>query len=451
MAAHPDRAAIRVVARVRPHVPNREAGEGCTLDVSPAQGTLRAPRTPSSVLGCKKKTYFLDAVLSGGSTQAERYACAAEAVVQGVLRGTPGTLFAYSGSGTGKSYSGSGTGKSYSLLGGMGRARGRLAAGGEPADVEGDGGVALRAAAALLAAVRLEGAGRIVTVSVVELYLGRVADLLAADGSGVGGVSVGHGVRRRGLGGSGEPDGGGGRPGGGRRTGPEDLCRGLVDATVVEVSAVSGFQATVGQALERRVTAATDVNRASSRSNLIMTVAVTGPPSAAPPTITKLVVVELAGAECLGKTGNQGERAREGNLNNRSLLALSRGFAALRAGGRVPLRDAPLTKVLGSVLLVGTRIVLLVCLAPVGDGVTLSFLSVAVAARGVPVGRLPSTKATRIPRLLAPPVGGAGGGPLPPRPPSVDAGAVKPSRDFPQPCTRLAECNPREMLKLSRE
>lgn len=431
-----------MVARIRPHVPNREAGEGCTLDVPPANGTLRAPPTPSSVLGCKKKTYFLDAVLSGGSTQAETYACAAEPVVQGVLRGPPGTLFAYSGSGTGKSYS---------LLGGMGRARGRLAAGGEPADVEGDGGVALRAAAALLAAVRLEGAGRMVTVSVVELYLGRVADLLAADGSGVGGISVGHGVRRRGLGGSGEPDGGGGRPGGGRRTGSEDLCRGLVDATVVEVSAVSGFQATVGRALERRVTAATDVNRASSRSNLIMTVAVTGPPSAAPPTITKLVVVDLAGAEGLGKTGNQGERAREGNLNNRSLLALSRVFAALRAGGRVPWSDAPLTKVLGSVLLEGTRIVLLVCLAPVGDGVTLSSLSVAVAARGVPVGRLPSTGATRIPRLLPPPVGGAGGGPLPPRLPSVDAGAAKPSRDFPHPCTRLAECNPREMLKLSRD
>lgn len=159
MAAHPDWAAIRVVARVRPHVPNRETGEGCTLEVSPADGTLRAPLTPSCFLGCTEKTYFLDAVLPGGSTQAEMYACAAEPVVQGVLRGTPGTLFAYGGSGTGKSYS---------LLGGMGRARGRLAAGGEPAHVEGDSGVALRAAAALLAAVRLEGAGRMVTVSVVE-------------------------------------------------------------------------------------------------------------------------------------------------------------------------------------------------------------------------------------------------------------------------------------------
>ncbi|KAL8188491.1 UNVERIFIED_CONTAM: hypothetical protein K2H54_001029 [Gekko kuhli] len=97
-----------------------------------------------------------------------------------------------------------------------------------------------------------------------------------------------------------------------------------------------------------RATECTYLNEHSSRSHALLIVAVRGVNySTGIQTTGKLNLVDLAGSERVGKSGAEGNRLREAQYINKSLLALGDVIYALRSRqGHVPFRNSKLTYLL---------------------------------------------------------------------------------------------------------
>lgn len=185
MARPSGRAAVRVIARVRPSLPDEEEegtralaanAAGCAIEVSPPPHAMKV-EAPNS--------FPFDGVLVAAAGQAQVHDLVAAPVVDKVLGGTPGTIFTLGSSGAGKTHS---------LFGDLvGASAG--AAWGAGAATPG-AGLAIRVAAALLAAVSDEGAGPTIWASAYELYLSTPADLLVGAQGAVNPANpAGAGVR----------------------------------------------------------------------------------------------------------------------------------------------------------------------------------------------------------------------------------------------------------------
>ncbi len=100
-----------------------------------------------------------------------------------------------------------------------------------------------------------------------------------------------------------------------------------------------------GYGLEHRMTRATKMNSASSRSHLIFTIIIESVNKQTKQrTKGKLSFVDLAGSEKSSKTGTDKEGAAEGRAINQSLSALGNVITALSQGqDHIPYRDHPLT------------------------------------------------------------------------------------------------------------
>ena len=140
----------------------------------------------------------------------------------------------------------------------------------------------------------------------------------------------------------------------------------------------------------RRVVSRTELNQASSRSHLVVRLAVESSPSAgaahAPSLAATLSFVDLAGAEQGGRMGAQGARLREGVTINASLLALGKVMRQLATGeAHVSYRDAVLTQLLKTSLGGSTCAAVLCCLSADASDVyaSRSALSFALNARKV--------------------------------------------------------------------
>jgi kinesin family protein 4/21/27 len=167
-----------------------------------------------------------------------------------------------------------------------------------------------------------------------------------------------------------------------------------------------------------RTTAATLMNKHSSRSHAVFTVTLTKElvsqaPSqdlsnnssvALPPTnvsitrttVSKLTFVDLAGSERMKKTGAEGDRMKEGIQINVGLLALGNVINALgdtqaNANGEVspsrhvPYRQSKLTRLLQDALGGNSQTVFLACVSPLESniGESLSTLKYANRARNI--------------------------------------------------------------------
>jgi kinesin family protein 11 len=102
---------------------------------------------------------------------------------------------------------------------------------------------------------------------------------------------------------------------------------------------------------QKRISAATLLNKNSSRSHCIFTVTIHSKEVSVDGEQTiktgKLNLVDLAGSECVGKSGAMEERAKETGNINKSLLTLGRVINKLVEGQtHIPYRDSKLTRLL---------------------------------------------------------------------------------------------------------
>lgn len=118
--------------------------------------------------------------------------------------------------------------------------------------------------------------------------------------------------------------------------------------TEVELGSVEEANRIFNYGLDHRMTRATKMNEASSRSHLIFSILIDAKnTSTKVRTIGKLSFVDLAGSENQKKTGTDKEGADEARAINMSLSALGNVIEALSKGKKhIPYRDHTLTKIM---------------------------------------------------------------------------------------------------------
>ncbi|AET37448.1 tubulin-dependent ATPase KIP3 Ecym_1200 [Eremothecium cymbalariae DBVPG len=122
-----------------------------------------------------------------------------------------------------------------------------------------------------------------------------------------------------------------------------------------------------------RTTSPTDANETSSRSHAVLQIHVVQSSRSVDlkedKTYATLSIIDLAGSERASATKNRGERLHEGSNINKSLLALGNCINALCMTGRrtychVPYRDSKLTRLLKFSLGGNCKTVMIVCVSP---------------------------------------------------------------------------------------
>eukprot|EP00928_Gymnodinium_smaydae_P033197 TRINITY_DN23843_c0_g2_i2.p1 TRINITY_DN23843_c0_g2~~TRINITY_DN23843_c0_g2_i2.p1 ORF type:complete len:718 (+),score=225.32 TRINITY_DN23843_c0_g2_i2:188-2341(+) len=288
----PREESIKVCCRIRPMntFEQARAGRSC-VDVSDSGTTVRVTTTDH--------VFAFDRVFRSEATQKEVYDYAAKPIINGVLKGFNGTVFAYGQTASGKTYTMEGP---------------------DIEDKESQG-VIPRMVWSLFDGIYQaeEHLEFLAKVSIVEIYNERIRDLLDPKKDN---LKV-H----------------------------EDKARGVFIGDVTE--SYVGREQEIFDAMRvgqyNRSMAETNMNEHSSRSHLVfmMTVEQKNLHDRSVK-VGKLHLVDLAGSEKVGKTGTSGERLDEARNINRSLSALGNVINALtdKKTAHVPYRDSKLTRVL---------------------------------------------------------------------------------------------------------
>ncbi|KAM9487972.1 kinesin-like protein KIFC3 [Clarias gariepinus] len=194
-----------------------------------------------------------------------------------------------------------------------------------------------------------------VTVSSVEIYNEVLRDLLSKDGEKLD-IKI-------------NPDG-----------------TGQLHVPGLRIKEVKNFQhikKILATARRNRITFGTQMNQHSSRSHALLTVSVQGTDLASGTKTTgKLNLVDLAGSERVSKSGAEGERLKEAQNINRSLLALGDVIQALR--GRqthIPFRNSRLTYLLQDSLGKGNKTAMVVQISSLEKNVDETLCSLKFAQR----------------------------------------------------------------------
>ncbi|XP_062407464.1 kinesin-like protein KIF3C [Sardina pilchardus] len=291
---------VKVVVRCRPlnHKEEAAAYESVVdMDVKLGQVALRNPRTPGELL----KSFTFDAVYDASSKQGDLYDETVRPLIDSVLQGFNGTIFAYGQTGTGKTYTMQGQWQ----------------------DPEKRGIIPNTFEHIFTHISRSQNQQYLVRASYLEIYQEEIRDLLAKDHS-----------RKLEL--KENPDSG---------VYIRDLSS-FVTKNVKEIEHVMN----VGN--QTRSIGFTNMNEHSSRSHAIFLITVEcsqmGPDGQNHIRVGRLNLVDLAGSERQAKTGVRGERLKEATKINLSLSALGNVISALVDGrsSHVPYRDSKLTRLL---------------------------------------------------------------------------------------------------------
>ncbi|XP_067872250.1 kinesin-like protein KIFC3 isoform X2 [Heterodontus francisci] len=164
--------------------------------------------------------------------------------------------------------------------------------------------------------------------------------------------------------------------------------------THVEVKHYEEIGKVLSLGWRNRVTQSTNMNQHSSRSHALLTVTVTGTDTRTNTrTAGKLNLVDLAGSERVWKSEAEGERLKEAQNINRSLLALGDVIQALRAKqNHVPFRNSKLTYLLQDSLGKGNKTVMLVQVSPLAKDSGESMCSLKFAQRVCKVEQGPASQ-----------------------------------------------------------
>eukprot|EP00049_Salpingoeca_infusionum_P014338 m.267975 g.267975 ORF g.267975 m.267975 type:complete len:780 (-) comp15648_c1_seq1:308-2647(-) len=298
---------VRVIIRSRPLFKSEEAKGHksiVTVDKPRHQITVQNPDDPS-----KPRTFTFDAVYDpscGPTVQQDVYQEQALPIVDSVLEGFNGTIFAYGQTGTGKTFTMTG----------------------EPTPEQ--RGIIPNSFHHIFSAIEREGQGRqyLVRAGYLEIYMEDVRDLLSKDYT-----------RKLAI-----------------RESP-DTGIFVEDLTWVVVKGAKELERVMIVGNKNRKQGVTDMNARSSRSHAILMVNIEcseqGEDGEAHIRSGKLNLVDLAGSERLSKTHAEGERAKEGIKINLSLSNLGQVIKALVAGkgqAHVPYRNSSLTRLLADSL-----------------------------------------------------------------------------------------------------
>ncbi|GAB6025282.1 Kinesin-like protein kif3b [Chamberlinius hualienensis] len=291
---------VKVIVRCRP-MSEKETMEGYkrVVDMNISRGLVELKQGKDADSGVKAFTF--DAVYDWNSKQQELYDETFRGLVESVLDGFNGTIFAYGQTGTGKTYTMEGV----------------------RADIEKRGVIPNSFDHIFSHIARSQNKQYLVRASYLEIYQEEVRDLLCKDQ-----------FKRLEL--KERPDVG---------VYVKDLSS-FVCNSVKEIEHVMS----VGN--QNRSVGPTNMNEHSSRSHAIFMITVESSELGADNQnhirVGKLNLVDLAGSERQSKTGSMGERLKEATKINLSLSALSNVISALVDGksSHIPYRDSKLTRLL---------------------------------------------------------------------------------------------------------
>lgn len=294
---------IKVCCRFRPPTPEETAAGLCVELVQPSDSSPACSvRLLKRVGDGFEQTFTFDRAFGSQSTQKEVYDFAALPVIEAVLVGFNGTVFAYGQTASGKTHTMQGP-EDDDVLNGEQQ------------------GVVPRMVSSIFDGIgdADENMQFVLMVSVFEIYNEHIKDLLNPDNDNLK-------IR-------------------------EDPVRGIYVESLVELSVGSDEEIVEVMQAGRynRACGATNMNDHSSRSHLVFTLTVEQKNvSDRSVKVGKLHLVDLAGSEKINRTGASGKRLDEAKNINSSLSALGNVISALadRDKAHVPYRDSKLTRVL---------------------------------------------------------------------------------------------------------
>uniref|UniRef100_UPI0037E70004 kinesin-like protein KIF3C n=1 Tax=Semicossyphus pulcher TaxID=241346 RepID=UPI0037E70004 len=314
---------VKVVVRCRPLNRKEESNgpAGCIvqMDLRLGQVILRNPRASSSE---PMKTFTFDAVYDANSKQRDLYDESVRPLIDSVLAGFNGTIFAYGQTGTGKTYTMQGAWL----------------------DPE-KRGVIPNAFDHIFTHISRSQSDKqyLVRASYLEIYLEEVRDLLDPNHGSARALEL--------------------------RESPDSGVY-VRDLTSCVCKSIKEIEEVMNVGNQARAVGATDMNEHSSRSHALFLITVEcsqpGPDGRKHIRVGRLNLVDLAGSERQAKTGVQGERLKEAAKINLSLSALGNVISALADGrsGHVPYRDSKLTRLLQDSLGGNAKTVMVATLGP---------------------------------------------------------------------------------------
>ncbi|XP_060937035.1 kinesin-like protein KIFC3 [Limanda limanda] len=318
---------IRVLCRVKPVLKEDQHEEGQSTVVT------TDPHNESSLTVLNKgkgRIFELDKVFHPQATQEEVFQ-EIEPLVTSCIDGYQVCIFAYGQTGSGKTHTMEGS-------------------------VE-NPGINQRALKHLFSEIeeRKDMWSYDVTVSSVEIYNEVLRDLLSKDGEKLD-IKI-------------NPDGTG-----------QLHVPGL---RVIEVKSFQHIKKILATARRNRITFGTQMNQHSSRSHALLSITVQGTDLATGSKSTgKLNLVDLAGSERVWKSGAEGDRLKEAQNINRSLLSLGDVIQALRARQtHIPFRNSRLTYLLQDSLGKGSKTVMVVQVSALESNVGETLCSLKFAQR----------------------------------------------------------------------
>jgi len=309
---------VKVICRVRP-LNSKEQGMGgnvCVDFVDQRTIGIKNPNNPELGPGMHKFTF--DRVFDMKSKQEDVYDFAAKPVVESVLEGFNGTIFAYGQTSSGKTHTMLGPDIDNSL----------------------NRGIIPRMVNTVFDHINNtpDHIEFTVKVSIVEIYMEKIRDLISPE-------KVSLKIR-------------------------EDRARGIYieDVTEAYVSQETEVFDLMKLGNAHRAISATNMNEGSSRSHSIFILSIhqnnlhdlsakTG----------KLYLVDLAGSEKIAKTGAAGQVLEEAKQINKSLSALGNVINALtdnKGHQHIPYRDSKLTRILQESLGGNSRTTLIITCSP---------------------------------------------------------------------------------------
>jgi len=320
---------VKVVLRCRPmNRREREDERKWTLEIDEQKGSIQLfnPKMDDSE---PPKSFTFDGAFGECSKQCDVYAATGFPIVESVLDGYNGTIFAYGQTGTGKSHT---------MQGPTGGAEGGdVTKGGRD-----DHGIIPNSFYHVFDTVGSTiGKEFLVRASYLEIYNEEIRDLLGKD------PKASLDLKQN-----------------------ADKVVFVKDLTNIVVKSVLEIDHVMMVGHKNRSVGATMMNQDSSRSHSIFTITIETSEMGADnkPHIRagKLNLVDLAGSERQGKTGATGDRLKEATKINLSLSALGNCISALVDGksAHIPYRDSKLTRLLEDSLGGNTKTCMIATIGP---------------------------------------------------------------------------------------